>query len=231
LEKNNGMKFFGILFFFSFVSSLFGEDWPQWRGPSGDGSWNGVRVSKLLPKNGLKKIWRTKIYPGYSGVTVKNGLVYLMDCPSIIQSEEIERVVCLDANTGKEVWTFSYPADYSDMGYGKGPRASITIKNGRAFGFGARGMAFALDARTGDKLWIRDLVEEENATLPIWGFSSSPLLYENGVVYHAGCKPTGSLIALSQQNGETQWRTGSDHMAGYSPPLILSSTEFTQLIC
>ena len=139
------MKFFWILFFFGFVSSLFGEDWPEWRGPSGDGSWNGVRVSKFLPEDGLKRIWKTKIYPGYSGVTVKNGLVYLMDRPSINASEGIERVVCLDANTGKEVWTFSYPADYSDMGYGKGPRASITIKNGRAFGFGARGMAFALD--------------------------------------------------------------------------------------
>jgi outer membrane protein assembly factor BamB len=231
VAKNNGIKFFWIFFYSGFVSSLLADGWPEWRGPRGDGTWDGPSVSKFLPENGLRRIWKTKISPGYSGVTVKNGLVYLMDRPANKASEGMERVICLDAYTGSEIWKFSYSAPYSDMGYGKGPRASITIKNGRAFGFGARGMAFALDARTGKKLWMRDLVEEENATLPIWGFSSSPVTHENTVIYHAGCQPTGSLIALLQQNGETQWRTGSDDMAGYSPPLILSSSEITQLIC
>lgn len=225
------MKFFVFLFSFGFISSLLADDWPQWRGPRGDGSWNGPNIAKSLPNDGLKRIWKTKVFPGYSGVTVKDGRVYLMDRPSDKGSEGIERVVCLDANTGNEIWNFSYSAAYSDMGYGKGPRASITIKNGRAFGFGARGMAFALDAVNGKEIWMRDLVEEENATLPIWGFSSSPEPHEDVVIYHAGCQPSGSLLALSQENGETSWKAGSDEMAGYAPPLILTSSKFTQLIC
>ena len=100
------MKFFWILFCFGFVSSLLADDWPQWRGPRGDGTWAGPSVSKFIPKNGLKRIWKTKISPGYSGVTVKNGLVYLMDRPANKVSEGIERVICLDAYTGSEIWKF-----------------------------------------------------------------------------------------------------------------------------
>ena len=117
------------------------------------------------------------------------------------------------------------------MGYGKGPRASITIWNGKAFGFGARGMAFALDARTGREIWIRDLVKEEKAVVPIWGFSSAPLVFEDTVLFHAGCDPVGSLIALSQTTGITKWKGGVDEKAGYAPPLLVSKSGKNQFIC
>lgn len=225
------MKFSCLLFLTALFVPIFGEDWPEWRGPRGDGTWEGPSVSKFLPKDGLKRIWKTKISPGYSGVTVKNGLVYLMDRPSLTPEPNIERVLCLDAKSGKKIWTFSYPSFYSGMGYGKGPRASITIKDRRAFGFGARGTAFALDAQTGEKIWIRDLVEEENATLPTWGFASSPTPLDDMMLFHTGCQPKGSLIALSQKNGETQWRVGADEKAGYAPPLIVNFSGVKQLIC
>ena len=38
------------------------------------------------------------------------------------------------------------------------------------------GHGFCLDAKNGKKIWFRDLLSEENATKPIWGFRV-PLKY------------------------------------------------------
>lgn len=37
-----------------------GEDWPRWRGPRGDGSWNGPKLSEHWPAE-LKLRWRKPV--------------------------------------------------------------------------------------------------------------------------------------------------------------------------
>ena len=69
----------------------------------------------------LKKIWRTKINPGYSGVTVSNGRVYLMDKEIGEEGKAYERVVCLNAHNGDIIWKFLNPVNYKDMGTGRDP--------------------------------------------------------------------------------------------------------------
>ena len=74
---------------------------------------------------------------GYSGPAVADGKVFFMDY--IQSSGEItnkaswsdelngqERVVCLDAATGKERWSFAYDRPYR-MSYPGGPRATATL--------------------------------------------------------------------------------------------------------
>ena len=97
---------------------------------------------KELPKSGLKKCWQYKVFPGYSGVTVANGLAYLMDKPPAKNGEQ-ERVICVNVNSGELVWEYLYPVNYAKLDYGKGPRASVTVNNGKAYGMGAMGHAFA----------------------------------------------------------------------------------------
>ena len=226
---NHCFSFYYFLFLFAYTFAYC--DWPRWRGPNGDGLWSGPKISKELPAAGLNRLWKAKVSPGYSGVTVKDGLVYLMDRPISDRGKGVERILCLDAKTGLQVWNFSYPAEYEDMGYGKGPRASVTIIDGRAFSLGARGIALSLDARTGKKIWMRDLVLEENATIPIWGFSSSPEPLGNEILFHVGCQPYGSILSLSQASGETKWKVGKDEKAGYAPPLLINSSGVEQLVC
>ena len=213
------------------LQSFLHGDWPRWRGAQGDGTWNGPEISRVLPTAGLKRVWKTKVFPGYSGITIQDGLLYLMDRPNSEEGKGMERIVCLNASTGVEVWSFSYPVDYGDMGYGKGPRSSVTVEDGRVFTLGARGHAFAFNSQTGEKIWMRNLVAEENATVPIWGFSSSPEPHASEVLFHVGCQPTGSVLALSQANGETKWKVGRDEGAGYAPPLLIESKGGPQLIC
>ena len=213
------------------MNSLLGEDWSRWRGPRGDGSWNGPKISQKLPENGLKRVWKSPLNPGYSGITVKENRVYTMDRPPIEKSGETERVLCFNALDGSLLWEFGYPADYGNLSYGKGPRASLTIHEERVFGIGAMGPAFCLNAKDGKKVWFRDLLSEENATKPIWGFSGTPEVFEGELLMHIGARPSGSILALDLDTGRTKWRVGSDKKAGYAPPLPISRGGRQELIC
>ena len=213
------------------MNSLLGEDWSRWRGPRGDGSWNGPKISQKLPENGLKRVWKSPLNSGYSGITVKENRVYTMDRPPIEKSGETERVLCFNALDGSILWEFGYPAEYGNLSYGKGPRASLTIHEERVFGMGAMGHAFCLNAKDGKKVWFRDLLSEENATKPIWGFSGAPEVFDKELLMHVGARPAGSILALDLDTGRTKWRVGSDEKAGYAPPLPISRSGRKELIC
>ena len=211
--------------------SLLGEDWPRWRGPRGDGSWLGPEVAKKLPSNGLKRVWKSPLNPGYSGITVLGNRVYTMDRPPVEKFGEMERVICLNALDGKVLWEFTYPSEYGNLSYGKGPRASLTIHEERVFGFGAMGHAFCLNARDGKKVWFRNLSSEENASRPIWGFSGAPEVFGGEALMHVGARPFGSILALDLDSGRTKWKAGSDKKAGYAPPLPILRDGRRELIC
>ena len=83
---------------------------------------------KELPAGGLKKNWQLKVSPGYSGVTVADGLAYLMDKPKLQRKGEVERVLCINIDNGEVLWEYSYEVNYAKLDYGKGPRASVTVQ-------------------------------------------------------------------------------------------------------
>lgn len=55
------------------------EDWPQWFGIKRDGVWRETGIVDKFPKGGPKVLWRKPINPGYSGPSVVDGKVFVMD--------------------------------------------------------------------------------------------------------------------------------------------------------
>ncbi|MEO5957993.1 MAG: PQQ-binding-like beta-propeller repeat protein [Opitutaceae bacterium] len=150
------------------AAPLRADDWPQWRGPTRDGVWRETGLVEKFSAPELKPVWTAAIGPGYSGPTVAGDRVFLMDR---VNTPEQERVHCFDRVTGKPLWTHAYPCAYRDVDYRLGPRASITIADGRAFSLGTMGLARAFDAATGRILWARDLAKDYSATVNMWGDS------------------------------------------------------------
>ena len=72
--KLNSTISFGFIFSLTVLSGE-NHNWNKWRGPDGNGNWNGPKIQKELPGTGLKNLAVENI-PGYSGVTVCNRLVY-----------------------------------------------------------------------------------------------------------------------------------------------------------
>lgn len=202
-------------------------DWPRWRGPAGDGCWNPQEVPKDFAQQEPKQLWKAEIGGGYGGVTVAEGRVYLMDRPKAAPGSE--RVLCFDLETGRLLWSQNWPADYGDMDYANGPRASVTVLEGRAYTLGAKGMAMCLEAETGRPIWQVDTVTAHRARVPTWGFAASPVLDGPRVLLHVGAESAGSVLALDRDSGKLIWQGGTDP-AGYCTPEIIQHEGRRQLI-
>ena len=203
-----------------------GEDWPRWRGPRGDGTWQGPKLSLDWPQDGLPRIWSRPIGGGYGGIAVADGRVYVMDRQ---RDPGVEGVLCLDAVSGDPLWSHHYEADYSEVSYDNGPRSTPTVFDGRVYTLGAVGHFFCFDAKDGTVLWSKDLVEDLRARVPIWGLSASPLIVDESVIVHAGAEPDGCFIAFDQLSGQQRWRSLPD-AAGYSTPILVRKGESRQLV-
>ncbi len=230
------------------IGTLSAEDWPRWRGPRGDGTWNAPALPDKWPAKGPKRLWSQPIEGGYAGIAVVGKRVYTMDRVKLpgakppprrgddqpydpnLPPDGEERVLCFDADTGKTIWSHRYPTSYGDLGgYSNGPRAMPTVHDGRVYTLGAVGHVFCFDAESGKILWAKDTVKECGARVPMWGFAASPLIDGDRVIIHVGAKPDGSVIALDRRTGKEVWRSVSDP-AGYATPVLIETPTGRQLI-
>ncbi|MGM0490839.1 MAG: PQQ-binding-like beta-propeller repeat protein, partial [Planctomycetota bacterium] len=207
---------------------LRGEEWPQWRGPNRDGVWRETGVLKRFPRSQLKHRWRVPISSGYSGPTVADGRVYVTD--RVVEPREMERVHCFQWRTGREIWSHAYECSYGGVSYTAGPRAAVTIDDGRAFALGTMGHLHCYDAASGDIQWARDLKEEYDIRVPIWGVSAAPLVYENLLIVQAGGPDNACILALEKSDGSEVWRALDDR-ASYSAPILIDQAGRRVLVC
>ena len=204
-----------------------GEDWPRWRGPRGNGTWRGPQLEEQWPERGLRRLWRRPIGGGYGGIAVIHGQVYVMDRQQ--EPDEVERVLALDADSGKVLWEHAYAVDYSNVEYGNGPRVTPTVADGQVYTLGATGQMCCLNANNGQVIWQQDFVQQFQAHIPLWGVSASPVLFENLVIAHAGGQPEGCLVALDRTTGQRVWNCLPDP-AGYATPILIQSVGQPQLV-
>ncbi len=216
------------------VSFQGGEnDWAEWRGSDRDGDWTEEGLVSEFDAESLQVLWRQPISSGYSGPTVSDGLVYVMDRMTE-GDEQTERVLCFDMKSGEPVWQHEYDANYANVGYGAGPRASVTIRDGRAYSIGTMGHANCYDAKTGEVIWERDLDADykisESKRMPIWGISASPLLFGDNVILHIGGVDGACIVALNKQTGKEVWRALDDR-AQYSSPVLVEQNGNDVVVC
>ena len=210
-----------------------GEDWPKWRGPRGDGTWNAPRLPERWTTQPLKVVWRQPVGGGYAGVSVADGRVYTLDLESPLQAklpgqadnkpDGVERVLCFDAATGKLLWSHNYPVKYGDLeGYSNGPRSTPTIHDGKVYTLGAVGHLYCFDAKTGRIIWHHDTVKSFHANKPTWGFAASPIVEGDLLIVHLGASDGGCVIAFDRNTGQERWRSLSD-AAGYCTPAVFQT--------
>jgi outer membrane protein assembly factor BamB len=211
----------------NFAANLNAEDWPQWRGAKRDGVWREDGVVEHFDKKRLEPKWSAEIGPGYSGPTVAAGRVYVTDRQT--EPKQTERVWCFDAKTGAEIWKREYDCPYS-ISYQAGPRASVTIDDGRAYALGAMGHLHVYDSGSGEVLWKKDLNDIYKIRMPIWGISAAPLIYEGLVILHIGGDDGACIVALDAKTGDEKWKALRDR-AQYSAPTIVRQGEQDVLIC
>lgn len=217
----------------TFALTLRAADWPQWMGPNRDAVWTETGIVKELPKDGPKVLWRTPIHAGYSGPAVADGKVYVTDrvlgkgstnpadpFDSKTRVASNERVICLDAKTGKEHWVYEYSCPYQ-ISYPAGPRCTPTVHGGKVYALGAMGDLFCLDAADGTLIWAKNFPKSYAAKVPIWGFCGHPLVYKNLLICIVGGE--GSLaVAFDKDTGKEVWKALTAKETGYSAPTLVT---------
>src|SRR5262245_6907032 len=229
----------GVLAFASFAHA---DDWPQWLGPQRDGVWREAGILSKFPTGGPKVVWRTPVGGGYSGPAVVDGRVYLTDRqlaggstdPDNLftrsNSAGVERVLCLDAATGKQLWVHSYDCKYA-IAYPCGPRATPLIAGGKVYALGAMGDLVCLDAGTGKAIWSKSFQKDDDAPVPVWGFAAHPLLDGDKLICLVG-GPGSVAVAFDKETGKEKWKALSlkNSELGYCPPTLIEAGGAKQLI-
>ena len=209
-------------------SKVSGDGWPQWRGPGRDGVWHESGIVEKFAAPRIELRWRTGVSSGYSGPTVADGRVYVSDY--VREPQQTERVHCLDWKTGKTLWTHAYPCDYGPVGFPAGPRASVTIDDGRAYALGTVGHFHCLDGATGQVLWKKDLVEEYKVQLLPWGIAPAPLVEGDWVILQIGGAGSACVVAFDKKSGQERWRA-LDDPGSYSSPIVVDQAGRRVLVC
>jgi len=220
-----------LLFTFLLVGLFSGwavaDDWHQWRGPNRDGTWRETGIINHFDVDQLQSVWRVPIGSGYSGPTVADKRVYVMDRKT--KPKQVEVIHCFSARTGQHIWSYSYDCQYQNVGYTAGPRASVVIVNGLAYALGTMGHLHCLVAKTGQVKWQKDLNQLYQIRMPTWGIAASPLVEGNRVFLQVGGEKA-CLVALDRQTGEELWTARSDS-ASYTTPILVSQASKKVLVC
>ncbi|MCB9853441.1 MAG: PQQ-like beta-propeller repeat protein [Phycisphaerales bacterium] len=215
------------------------DDWPQWMGPTRDGTYRETGIVDRIPDAGLPVKWRVPLAGGYSGPAVVNGRVYVMDY--VVKSGDVvnepqqkvnlegqERVLCLDAKTGKTIWTYEYPCKYN-ISYPGGPRCTPTVVGDKLITLGAQGDLRVLSTKDGSVIWKKSFASDFNASAPLWGFAGHPLVVDDMVVALVGGEGQ-AVVAFDLATGDVKWKALSSSDAGYCPPIIIDAGGARQLI-
>ena len=204
-----------------------GGEWPQWRGPSRDGSSPETGLLARWPEAGPKVLWTQPVGEGYSSVVVARGRAFTM-----YQEGPREVVVCFDAATGERRWAFSYPARFENE-YGHGPRSTPAVAGEHLYTVGGTGVLHCFKAFTdnpnGELVWRKNLLDEFGAKNLKWGVSFSPLVEGRLVFVMPGGPGGNALAALDKDTGAVAWKAFDDEPS-YSSPVAATLAGRRQVV-
>jgi len=189
-------------------------DYPQFLGPDRHPAIPGARLATDWKTNPPRELWRREIGAGWSAFAVVGDFAVTQE-----QRGEHELTTAYDLTTGKVHWARGMPVRFESVLGGDGPRATPTIYDGRVYSLGATGILLCLELETGEPLWARDIVEENDAPQVSWGRSGSPLVVDDKVIVSAGGPDGRSLVAYHRETGSLLWSAGADRVSYASPAL------------
>ena len=195
-------------------------DWPGFRGRNRDGVVRGVRIATDWDALPPEELWRRPVGPGVGSFSVRGQQVFTQE-----QRGDQETVSSYLLATGEPVWRHADPVRFWDSHAGAGPRGTPTVAGDRLYTLGGTGLLTALDARTGRRLWARDVAAEHDVTSSGWGFAGSPLVVGEVVIAAA----SGTLAAYDAGTGAARWSV-PDGGDSYSSPHLVTLDGVPQVL-
>ena len=198
------MKKFNLLFLACFVLGInigIGQqtDWLKWQGPSANGSspetnWD---PNSLSGENSI--LWKTNVGMGHSAVAVHGDKLYTMGNFEVSENKFQDKIVCLNTNTGKEIWNYSY--DCKEM-EDPGPFSTPVLNEKKLYSISREGHLFCLNAENGSVLWNKELLKD-SITREGSYFACSPVIFEDMLILNLNKKG----ITFNKNTGDIIWNS------------------------
>ncbi|MDA7893839.1 PQQ-binding-like beta-propeller repeat protein [bacterium] len=227
------------------VTSAAAADWPYWRGPNFDGTAEATGLpDDWDPAGGddSNVLWKREDIGGPCTPIAMNGRIYMIQRSMPATAREGEKVVCLDAATGKTLWENAYNVWLSDVPAERIGWSSVVgdPATGNVYTLGACDIFQCMDGKTGKTLWSIPLHEQFGMLSTYGGRTNFPIIHENlviisGIIINWGdaAKPNHRLIALDKKTGEVIWFSGTRDLpfdTTYSAPSLVTIDGQRQLV-
>lgn len=222
-----------VLSVLSMAGTTAAGDWVHWRGPEQ----TGVSREKNLPdKFGIDPsrpnsnlVWKQP-YGGRSTPLVLNGRVYLINGVGEGLHEQ-ERVMCLDADTGKVLWEHKFNVFHTDIVSNRVGWTNLAgdAETGNIYAHGVQGLLFCFN-KDGKILWSHSLTEEYGRITGYGGRVTSPTVDGDLVIigmvnasWGEQARGGNRFLALDKRTGTPIWWTEVPVAAPatyYSTPVV-----------
>jgi outer membrane protein assembly factor BamB len=229
-----GMKLGSVCVFLLAGMLVQAENWPQWRGPYGNGSSGekGLPV-KWGPNENIA--WKLDM-PSRTGATpiVWGELVFL----NVADGDKLE-LWAVDRNKGAVRWKASMGGGNYRINKQNMSSPSPVTDGKTVWALTGTGILKAFDL-SGKELWMRDIQKDYGQFGLNWGFASSTLLH-NGALYLPvlhGMKTDDPsyVLKIDGKAGKTVWRverpTNAQHESpdAYTTPVIARAGNSEELV-
>jgi outer membrane protein assembly factor BamB len=192
--------------------SLFGADWPQFRGPNGSGLCPscGQLPTEFGPRKNV--LWTTELPEGKSSPVLVGDRIFL----TAAAGDELI-TMCLSRITGQVQWRRSVRAARREAQHSLNHRAAPTVATD-----GKNVFAFFADFG----LAAYDFQGKERWQLPLGPFNSlhgvvaSPVYADGKVVLVFDQDTDAHIMAVDAASGRIAWKTPRNVINGYSTPVV-----------
>ena len=204
-------------------STVFAQDWPQWRGVNRDGKADGFNAPKTWPSE-LTQVWKITAGLGNATPLITGNKIFIF-----FRLEDNEVLKCLDAASGSEIWQSKYPAlaiTGPSASQHAGPRSTPAIGEGKIVTYGIEGILTCFDASNGKVMWR---IDNSTDAVPQFFTAMSPLIVDGMCIAITGGRESGEVIALDLSTGNDKWQWTGDGPA-YASPVLMTVDGVKQVV-
>ena len=222
----------GLFVAIALCAPALAEDWPQWRGPNCTGISQGDHP--LPTKFSLTEnlAWSVELGDSIASPVVADGRVFTTAMEGELPGNKFI-VYGYDAATGKELWKREMEVKGEPLRnvHDANSYASATpaADAERVYVYFTRFGLMALDAKTGDTLWHRQLPDPYFVF--DWGPGMSPVLHGDRLFFCQDDDLFPAMYCLDKKTGRIVWKDDRSDMACcYSHPVICETDNGPEVV-
>ena len=191
-------------------------DWIHWRGPeqTGESKETGLPGGFELAAVGKGNLIWKQPFGGRSAPLIMGGKMFVINGADTAKISEVERIQCLEADTGKLVWETPFSVYLTDITSSRLGWTSLTADPaaGTIFAQTTAGELVCLNAKDGKLVWKRQLTEEFGRVTGYGGRIASPI-FDSGLVivgivngsWGDQARGANRFVAMDGKTGEVVW--------------------------